>query len=59
LGMQPLTAHCHFGLANLLELLRRSGDAQIHRSVATQLYRDMDMPCWLKRIEMPRSNSRV
>jgi class 3 adenylate cyclase/tetratricopeptide (TPR) repeat protein len=47
LGMQPLTAHCHFGLA---ELYRSTAEAHLsrqHAGVAAAMYREMDMDLWL------------
>jgi tetratricopeptide (TPR) repeat protein len=43
LGMRPLVAHCHFGLA---KLYRRTGDqakAEEHLTTARVMYREMDM----------------
>jgi tetratricopeptide (TPR) repeat protein len=48
LGMQPLVAHCHAGLAGLC---RKSGDpsaADAHLATATALYRGMGMAYWLE-----------
>ncbi len=48
LGMRPLQAHCHLGLG---KLYRRTGDrkqAQQHLTMATAMYREMDMRFWLE-----------
>ncbi len=48
LGMRPLVAHCHLGLG---KLSRRSGkpeQAQEHLTIATTMYREMDMKFWLE-----------
>jgi class 3 adenylate cyclase/tetratricopeptide (TPR) repeat protein len=51
LGMRPLVAHCHTGLA---KLDRRTGNrkhADEHFTIATTMYRDMDMRFWLQQAE--------
>jgi DNA-binding SARP family transcriptional activator len=51
LGMRPLVAHCHLGLA---KLCRRTGDgakAQEHLTIATTMYREMGMGFWLEKAE--------
>jgi hypothetical protein len=48
IGMQPLVAHCHTGLARLC---RRTGDpsaADAHFATAAALYRAMGMAHWLE-----------
>jgi tetratricopeptide (TPR) repeat protein len=48
LGMHPLVAHCHLGLGRLY---RRTGDqmqSQEHFTVATTLFRKMEMGFWLE-----------
>jgi class 3 adenylate cyclase/tetratricopeptide (TPR) repeat protein len=48
LGMRPLVAHCHFGLS---KLCRRRGDAaqaQEQLTIATTMYREMNMTYWLE-----------
>ncbi|PYM11670.1 MAG: hypothetical protein DMD81_26245 [Candidatus Rokuibacteriota bacterium] len=42
LGMRPLMAHCHAGLA-------RAVGAEDHLACATALYREMEMTFWLSR----------
>ncbi len=51
LGMRPLVAHCHLGLA---KLHRRTGDratAAEHLMIATTMYREMDMTFWLEKAD--------
>jgi tetratricopeptide (TPR) repeat protein len=51
LGMRPLVAHCHLGLG---KLYRRTGDhakAGEHLTIATTMYREMDMRFWLEKAE--------
>lgn len=58
LGMRPLAAHCHLGLAELLEPMWRGADKKNHRSTARQLYREMRMPGWLARMDQRGSGRR-
>ena len=51
LGMRPLVAHCHFGLAKLYGLAGNSQQAHQHLSTATTMYREMDMRFWLAQAE--------
>jgi tetratricopeptide (TPR) repeat protein len=51
LGMRPLTAHCHRGLARLERSAGRMREAQQHFAAATALYRDMGMTYWLDNLE--------
>jgi tetratricopeptide (TPR) repeat protein len=51
LGMRPLVAHCHLGLAKLSERTGDRDEAQNHLTAATAMYRDMDMRFWLERVE--------
>jgi tetratricopeptide (TPR) repeat protein len=51
LGMRPLVAHCHLGLG---KLYRRTGEreqAHEHLTIATTMYREMDMRFWLDHAE--------
>jgi tetratricopeptide (TPR) repeat protein len=47
LGMQPLVAHCHLGLARLHKGMARPQYAYEHLTIATASYRDLGMPHWL------------
>jgi len=51
LGMHPLIAHCHVGLA---KLYRRSSDLQLakkHLNDGIAMMREMEMGLWLKQAE--------
>ena len=52
LGMRPLVAHCHFGLAKLYRRTSKREKAQEHFTSATQMYREMDMRFWLEQAEV-------
>src|SRR5262245_50663785 len=43
LGMRPLAAHCHAGLAKLYRRIGQLDLARQHLATATTMYRDMDM----------------
>ena len=51
LGMQPLVAHCHFGLGRLAA--RGSGDAgeEAHLETAARLFTEMGMTFWLEQMK--------
>src|SRR5262249_25737612 len=51
LGMRPLVAHCHVGLGKLYRRTGKRDQAQEHLTIATTMYREMDMPFWLKQAE--------
>jgi class 3 adenylate cyclase/tetratricopeptide (TPR) repeat protein len=51
LGMRPLVAHCHLGLARLFRLTARHAQARTHLTTATTMYRAMDMTYWLAQTE--------
>jgi tetratricopeptide (TPR) repeat protein len=51
LGMRPLVAHCHAGLAKLYARAGRSASAQQHLLSAVTMYRDMGMRFWLEKLE--------
>lgn len=51
LGMRPLVAHCHAGLAKLYPPTDQHGQAQEHLITVTTMYRDMGMTCWLEKLE--------
>jgi class 3 adenylate cyclase/tetratricopeptide (TPR) repeat protein len=46
LGMLPLEAHCHRGLANVLDAMRQGAVAASHRQSAEQLVHAMQMSFW-------------
>ena len=49
LGMRPLLAHCHLGLSRLYKRTAERDKVQEHLTVATTMYRQMDMPFWLEK----------
>ncbi len=49
LGMRPLLAHCHAGLALLHHRMGEAQKAQGHLTVATTMYREMGMTYWLEK----------
>jgi len=53
LGMRPLVAHCHLGLAREYRRTRRNDLAQDHLACAVDLYHTMQMPFWLRMAEAP------
>jgi tetratricopeptide (TPR) repeat protein len=46
LGMRPLAANCHRGLANMFDLGKRKSDAERHRDVSNSLIHSMEMRLW-------------
>jgi tetratricopeptide (TPR) repeat protein len=53
LGMRPLIAHCHAGLARLCLLTGERQAAETHAATATALYREMGMAYGLPQPERP------
>lgn len=51
LGMRPLVAHCHAGLAKLDARGGKIAEAREHFAVTTAMYREMEMTFWLEKIE--------
>ena len=51
LGMRPLVAHCHLGLAKLYRRTDKRDQAREHLATATTMYREMDMGFWLEQAE--------
>src|SRR5262249_983681 len=51
LGMRPLQAHCHLGLGTLSAKTGQGEPARAELSAAIDLYRAMDMTCWLPQAE--------
>jgi hypothetical protein len=52
LGMRPLVAHCHFGLAKLYRQTSNREQAREHVTTAATMYRDMNMQFWLEQAEV-------
>ena len=50
-GMRPLIAHCHLGLGKLYRRTGQREQAHEHLTIATTLYREMDMQFWLEKAE--------
>ncbi len=50
-GMRPLIAHCHLGLGKLYRRTGQREQAHEHLTIATTLYREMDMQFWLEQAE--------
>jgi class 3 adenylate cyclase/tetratricopeptide (TPR) repeat protein len=51
LGMRPLVAHCHLGLAKLSRRTGKREEAQEHLATAATMYREMEMTYWLEQAE--------
>ena len=51
LGMRPLVAHCHLGLERLYRRTGNQEQAREHLTIATTMYREMDMRFWLEQAE--------
>jgi tetratricopeptide (TPR) repeat protein len=51
LGMRPLVAHCHLGLGKLFQRTGQREQAHEHFTIATTMYREMDMTYWLEQAE--------
>jgi tetratricopeptide (TPR) repeat protein len=49
LGMRPLVAHCHFGLAELSRHVGHRPEALEDLTTATTMYREMGMTYWLEK----------
>jgi len=47
LGMRPLVAHCHFGMAKLDRRRSKQEEARAHLATSITLYAEMDMQFWL------------
>jgi DNA-binding NtrC family response regulator/tetratricopeptide (TPR) repeat protein len=54
LGMRPLVAHCHAGLAKLYGRIGKSEQAQEHFATATTMYHEMGLTYWLEQAEAQR-----
>ena len=51
LGMRPLAAHCHLGLAKLHRLSDRRAQTAEHLDAALTMFREMGMRPWLEQAE--------
>jgi hypothetical protein len=49
--MRPLVAHCHFGFGALYRSRGKDEQARQHLTIATALYREMDMRFYLGQAE--------
>ena len=47
-GMRPLVAHCHHGLGELYRRIGETEHAQESLTIATTMYREMEMSFWLE-----------
>ena len=52
LGMAPLLAHCHFGLGKGHGRAGRNKQSWEHLVAAANLYRTLEMPSWIREVEM-------
>jgi hypothetical protein len=52
LEMRPLVAHCHLGLGRLHRRQGNPREARSHVRAAKDVYRELDMPFWLKQAEL-------
>ena len=48
---RPVLAHCHFGLGKLFSRIGKRREADEHLSIASTMYRGMDMRFWLRETE--------
>jgi hypothetical protein len=55
-GMRPLIAHCHLGLAKVYQRTSERQQAREHLTVATTMYREMDMRFYLEQAEAEASS---
>jgi hypothetical protein len=49
--MRPLQAHCHLGLGTLYAKVGRQEQTRAELATAIELYRSMEMTCWLTQAE--------
>ena len=54
LGLRPFAAHCHLGLGKLYRRTGKREQAREHLTIATTMYREMDMRFWLEQAEGER-----
>ena len=50
--MRPLVAHCHSGMGRLYRGAGKPEDARQHFTVATNIYRELNMGFWLAQVEI-------
>ena len=58
LGQRPLVAHCHLGLGRLDQRTGKREQAREHFTIATMMYREMDMRFWLEQAEAEIASDR-
>jgi len=51
LAIRPLVAHCHLGLGKLYRRTGKREQPHEHLTIATTMYREMDMRFWLEQAE--------
>jgi hypothetical protein len=56
-SMRPLVAHCHLGLGKLYRRTGQREQAREHLTIATTMYREMDMRFWLEQAEAEMKES--
>ena len=56
-GMRPLIAHCHLGLGKLYLRTGKRPEVHQHLTIATTMYREMDMQFWLAHAEVGMKES--
>jgi class 3 adenylate cyclase/tetratricopeptide (TPR) repeat protein len=52
LGMAPVVAHCHFGLGKGHGRASSNEQSREHLVAAADLYRTLEMPAWIREVEM-------
>src|SRR5262245_2755506 len=57
LRIRPLIARCHVGLGKLYRRTGKRDQAQEHLTIATTMYREMDMRFWLEQAEAEMPDS--
>ena len=55
-GMRPLIANCYLGLGKLYQRTGKHEQAREYLTVATTMYREMDMRFWLEETEAARES---
>jgi hypothetical protein len=49
--MRPLVAQCHLGLGRLYQRIGKRERATEHLTIATRMFREMDMRFWLEQAD--------